>query len=107
MVDDHIQVRRLVSRLLADVPLAAIEAGTVASALEILASPQPVSLLLCDLELPDGTGVELIQRALRLRPSLPALLVSGYDVTGAGYDFILKPFEPELLLRKIRSLLGE
>ncbi len=54
-------------------------AGSGAEALEILGSPVEVDALLTDLVLPGGIdGFELIKEALRIRPKLAVLPMSGY-----------------------------
>jgi CheY-like chemotaxis protein len=107
VVDDNKQVCRFIGQLLIDLPAEALLAYSKQEALTILASDAPISCLLTDLKLPDGTGLELISEANRLRPDLPTLLMSGYDLAGSGVSSIVKPFEPSNLLERIRSLLLE
>lgn len=70
-------------------------------------------LVLLDLGLPDGDGVEWL-RALRAAGSrMPVLIVTARDglddrVTGldtGADDYLVKPFEPRELLARIRALL--
>jgi CheY-like chemotaxis protein len=107
VVDDNKQVCRFIGQLLIDLPAEVLMTYSKQEALTILASDAPLSFLLTDFKLPDGTGLELIAEASRLRPRLPTLLMSGYDLAGSGVMSIVKPFEPNDLLERIRSLLTE
>jgi CheY-like chemotaxis protein len=93
VVDDDKTFRRLVSRLLAALDLGVVvEAGTVASALEVAARLQPVAVLV-DAGLPDGSGIELAAR-LAAAPWSPRVVLTSSDLevaTRAGaIPFIAK-----------------
>lgn len=90
-------------------------ARTVASARLALALPAAVDVLLLDLHLPDGSGLDWL-RELRATPkhrTLPVLVL-----TGEGDDRVLnavqklnaalltKPFSPTKLVARIAALLG-
>jgi DNA-binding response OmpR family regulator len=72
-------------------------------------------LLLSDLILPDGRGTDLALLLRRSKPSLAAILVSGYTddqdklerVKKEGLPFLPKPYASESLLRKIAEVLKE
>jgi DNA-binding NtrC family response regulator len=70
-------------------------------------------LVLCDLMLPEGTGLELLRELRTRRPGLPVIMITGYataetalEALQAGAtDFLPKPFdEPELLNQVRRAL---
>ena len=70
-------------------------------------------VMLLDLGLPDGDGVDWLRAKRRQKWPTPVLIVSARDAlddrvlgldTGAD-DYIVKPFEPEELLARIRVLL--
>jgi FixJ family two-component response regulator len=85
-----------------------------ATAEEFLASAQlrrPGCLVL-DLRLPGMSGIDLMAHLRVAALEVPTILVTGYDVrlrwaelTGARYC-LLKPFEPEVLVRAVRSCLA-
>ena len=72
-------------------------------------------LLLSDLILPDGRGTDLALLLRRSKPSLAAILVSGYTddqdklerVKKEGLPFLPKPYASESLLRKVAEVLKE
>jgi CheY-like chemotaxis protein/anti-sigma regulatory factor (Ser/Thr protein kinase) len=75
----------------------AVDSG--AAALGIIEN-DPVDLLLTEYELPDMSGVDLLERARASRPTLPAIMMTNHDepdaVIGAlrnkAIDFLSKPF---------------
>jgi two-component system response regulator QseB len=69
-------------------------------------------LVLLDLNLPDGDGLQLLARLRRERQSLPVLILSARDAlndrlrgldSGAD-DYLVKPFELAELLSRVRAL---
>ncbi len=69
-----------------------------------------VSLLITDVELPDGSGIEVAREALRQDPGLPVIVCSGYDATddtrslGPTAHPLLKPIEPDELEALVERL---
>jgi response regulator RpfG family c-di-GMP phosphodiesterase len=73
-----------------------------------------VHLLLSDVVMPGMTGPQLVAKALAQRPSLKVLYVTGYSdstilshgIIETGLVLLKKPITPDLLLRKVRTVLG-
>lgn len=73
---------------------------------------RPFSLVVLDLNLPDGSGLELLRR-LRARSALPVLILTANDleldqVTGlelGADDYVTKPFSLAVLLAKTEALI--
>lgn len=78
IVDDHEVVRRGLAWMLKNaVPAAAIgEASTAEEAARLL-EKQNWSLMILDVGLPDRSGLDFLGEALRLRPALPVLVLTG------------------------------
>jgi len=113
LVEDHVDTARIMGRLLAGEGYIVEKAGDVASALKV-AGEQTFDLILSDLGLPDGTGLDLI-RALRQQGSVvPAIALSGYgqdqDIQQsreAGFAaHLTKPVNIGLLANTIERIAG-
>lgn len=92
-------------------------ASTIAGAREVLcgehASSPEVSLVLLDIGLPDGDGVEFCRQLRTLKPSLNVILLTarseeidvvvGFDA--GATDYVTKPFRLGELLARVRSRL--
>ena len=116
IVDDLLQARRILTKLLKKLGISQIfEAEGLGTALASLTN-HPVDIIIADLNLKDGTGLELI-RKLRSAPataSLPVIIITsdadrsqvveGAELGVAG--FLLKPFDKNMLLEKIEEALG-
>jgi DNA-binding NtrC family response regulator len=91
-------------------PIVVRHAATLAAAREALLTLRPAALLL-DLELPDGSGLDLIEtaRAAGLNPA--AIVITGHGSVNAAvgamragaYDFLVKPVDAERLLTTLRN----
>ncbi len=72
-----------------------------------------IHLLLTDMVMPGMSGIELKQKAEKMRPPLKFLFMSGYTDQSLIVDgsleseaaFIEKPFTPNTLGRKVREVL--
>ena len=98
LVEDHADTRRVMIRLLESFGCTVAASETVAGAVA-LAEAQPFDLVISDIGLPDGTGVELLEQVRRTQPSLRGIAISGFGQTAdlqrsldAGYDaHLVKP----------------
>jgi two-component system cell cycle sensor histidine kinase/response regulator CckA len=116
VVEDEPVVRRLARMALEEVGYAVIEASDGVEALAALQrTDHSIQFVLSDVVMPGMGGQELARILRSDRPELPLLFMSGYqgeDVTDRGLlepgaAFIQKPFAPQELTRRVRSLLDE
>jgi CheY-like chemotaxis protein len=117
LVEDHDGIARACQRLLVSHGHFVIRAAGAASALTA-AEREKFDLLICDLSLPDGNGLELLSgiraRSERLQAGLklPAIAISGsvYDddiarCLAAGFSaHVAKPFDEDGLLAVIAQV---
>jgi DNA-binding response OmpR family regulator len=108
LVEDHGDTRTTLVSLLSRCGHTVIAAETQAEALKLL-NGERVDVLLCDLGLPDGDGLEVVVGAKSLNPDIKAVALTGRDsdddyATGfyAGFDhYLTKPFD----FGELRSLI--
>jgi two-component system, OmpR family, KDP operon response regulator KdpE len=109
VVEDEPRIRQFVRRALASEGFAVTEADTVRAALTQASSCQP-SMVLLDLGLPDGDGMDFI-RELRGWSEIPIIVLSArttetdkVQALDAGADdYLSKPFGVAELLARVRA----
>lgn len=105
VVEDDPALVRLLTRYLERAGLPCLAATTIAEA-KLTLTQSAVGLLLVDLTLPDGSGVEFLAAALQNAPELRGILCSGYPLTLSLFPaelhprlaILQKPFSPADLL---------
>lgn len=113
IVEDMATVRLFVTEVLEDAGYRCTQAVDVESALERLQNDPSIQLLLTDVGLPRMSGRELADVARGWREGLPILFMTGYAETalnrqeflGTGMDMLVKPFQINELLDKVRRTL--
>jgi len=109
VVEDRETIRIMVEETLSRRGFAVRACGTAAEGQRLLESVN-ADLLLTDLQLPDGSGLDLLVQGLAKNPRLPVLVMSAYGTISiaveamklGAYDFITKPFDTKHLV----SLVG-
>jgi DNA-binding NtrC family response regulator len=112
LIDDDPGLPEVIELLLARAGYQALHAGTVGEGLARVAAAMP-DVVLTDLKLPDGTGLDVVERLHRERPELPLILITSYSslesaigaLRGGAIDYLVKPFENEDLLRAVQRAL--
>jgi two-component system, OmpR family, KDP operon response regulator KdpE len=111
LIDDEIAIQRSVQPLLRSQGYDVRVAATAWEAEEAFAQDQPDALIL-DLGLPDADGLEVCQW-VRDRSDVPIIVLSARDaerekvraLDAGADDFVCKPFGPEELLARVRTVL--
>jgi two-component system, cell cycle sensor histidine kinase and response regulator CckA len=114
LVEDEERMRNLIRELLESARYNVVTARDGSEALLIAEAYQrPIHLLLTDVIMPRLNGTELAGRLKGYRPDIRILFMSGYaagavinrSLLGDSTEFLQKPFPPDELLEKVRSLL--
>jgi putative two-component system response regulator len=105
VVDDDSTLRRIIVRILGRAGYQCFEAPGPTEA-QVLVRARAFSLVTCDVNMPDGSGLDLIVALREQQPDLAVVMVSGMDdprtaatATGLGaYGYVVKPFEANEML---------
>jgi two-component system cell cycle response regulator CpdR len=115
LVEDEPHILRLLSDYLADEGYRVLEASDSTQAFEILATKPQLDLLVTDFRLPGGvSGVMIAEPALKLRPEMKVIFISGYPIEihesgspiARSAPIIAKPFSLDRLRTQIQQLLA-
>ena len=80
------------------------------SGIEAFLSATP-DVVLCDLRLPDMSGMELFEKLHRVDARVPIILMTGYGTAGTAiaatlrgaFEYVLKPLDPDSLIPIVES----
>ena len=115
IVEDDPVAQELLAEFLEMNAIECLKAGNEEQALALLASGQPINLMLTDLRMLPHDGLHLIRKVRESeRSALPIIIMSGdanvRDAIDAMHlhvvDFLLKPIDTDKLLKLIREELG-
>src|ERR1700716_3828007 len=114
VVEEEPVVRGVLLEMLADQGYRALEAVDGPSGLRILRNPERVDLLVTDVGLPGMNGRQRADQAGEAGPDLKIRFITGYAESVAmsdsflqpGMEMITKPFDLEILSRRIRAMIS-
>jgi putative two-component system response regulator len=114
VVDDEPQVQRLIARILERHGFHCELAASAEEARKLLESKENTfQLMLCDVNMPGESGLELLSSTLATHPEVAALMVTGADdpkmaesaIELGAFGYLTKPFRPnELMINIVNAL---
>lgn len=112
VVDDERKMRRVLQMLLEQMQLESLPAESGEDALAIVVA-QKVDLVVTDLQMPGIGGMEFFRRLRALDPEVPVIVLTAYGtietavdaMKHGAFDFILKPFDVEVMEAAVRNAL--
>jgi PAS domain S-box-containing protein len=113
LVEDDADVRIVTAAQLKQLGYTVHAVATGAEAIDLIESPARIDITLTDIVLPGGVdGVTLVKEALRARPNMGLLCMSGYDPIQKHHrwlkiqniEFLEKPFSSHRLAEALEAL---
>jgi CheY-like chemotaxis protein len=111
VVDDDELVLEVVQKLLSTLPYTVVATSSPEKAIQIL-SMWEIAVLLCDLNMPQIDGVEVLTKARQINPDVVSILITGFadhEATiraineGGIWKFIPKPWKNEELVEVMKQ----
>lgn len=115
IVEDDASILMVLSAYLSSEGYRVLQAENGEEAFAILASKPNLDLMITDFRLPGGiSGVEIAEPAVKLRPDLKVIFISGYPAEiresnspiARSAPILAKPFDLDVLQEQIRKLLA-
>jgi DNA-binding NtrC family response regulator len=113
VVDDERSIREFLTILLQQEEYEVVTAASVREGIDALADDQP-DLVMCDLKLPDGTGLEVLQHARDKRIATPFIIITAHTtpqhaleaLRAGAAEYLSKPFNVDDLKTILTKLLA-
>ena len=111
IVEDEILIRMNIADEFRNAGFEVIEAANAQEALSILQADQAVDAVFSDVKMPGSLdGIALARRIRADYPSIKVFVTSGHSapsgLDGAIDGFVRKPYDPPLVIEKIRQSFG-
>lgn len=97
IIDDEEKLRQLLKRIISLEGFDVAEAGTLKEGKKLL-EKEPVDVILCDVKLPDGNGVDFVKQVRQDHPSTEIILLTAYGnvpdgvqaMRNGAFDYLMK-----------------
>jgi len=114
VVDDEDGIRQALTRFLTRLGYDVHAAANAAEALQLLPAHHPQAML-CDIRMPETSGVELLPKVLAQDPDLAVLMLTAIDeprtaiecLKLGAYDYLIKPVDLEELELSLQHALRQ
>jgi DNA-binding NtrC family response regulator len=114
LVEDRDSLRRMLEAALSQDGYEVAAAADGQAGIRLLAA-RPFDFVLTDLQLPDVSGLRVLEASRAAQPRVPVVVLTGFGTVGSAveamklgaYDFLEKPLELDDLARLIEQALGE
>src|SRR5215213_8439162 len=114
IVDDDQSIRFVLEKALAREELAVRSFSSGRDVMAALASDEP-QVLVSDIRMPGGSGIELLHRIKSTHPALPVIIMTAYSdldsavsaFQGGAFDYLPKPFDVPKAVELIRRAVEE
>jgi DNA-binding NtrC family response regulator len=114
VVDDETVIREGLKRILEAEEFVVETCASGYGAIESM-QQRDFDLIITDLKMPGMDGIEVLKSVRTLQPAVPVILITGYAsvdtaveaMKNGAFDYLQKPFAPDLLLDKVTNALSQ
>lgn len=113
IIDDENDLNTINKRILEKNSYLPITANSVKEAVNIIQTPKNIQLIVTDIILPDGNGIEIYQTIKNRNLEIPIIFVTGYteddipaEIKICGAPIIKKPFALKEFLKTVKNVLN-
>jgi two-component system NtrC family response regulator len=107
IVDDEPNYRLVLSEMLSAEGYEALTAGSGEEAFGIFEEHPGIDIVLTDMTMPNGNGIELLEKVKALRPEVPVIMLTAHGtiplavktVKDGAFDYLTKPYRNDELIR--------
>jgi cyclic di-GMP phosphodiesterase len=115
VVDDELEIREIVTSMLAAAGYECQQATSGKEALTLFDEGAQFNLVLCDLIMPELDGISLLEQIQKRSSGTPFVMLTAIrDISVAllairrgAYDYLIKPFDREQLLATVRRAVAD
>ena len=112
LIDDEEKLRSLLSRIIKLEGFTVLEAGNLKAGAKLL-EKENIDIVLCDVKLPDGNGVDFVKMIKPLYPSVEIILLTAYGnitdgvqaMKNGAFDYITKGDDNEKIIPLLNKAL--
>lgn len=112
IIDDDVDLLNMLSMFLKQNGYATSAAPSGRKGLKLL--DESVDLILCDIKLPDHSGLDVLTKIKKVYPQIPVILITGYSEVSSAVealrrgatDYVNKPLFPDEILLRIKEVIG-
>ena len=105
LIDDEEKLRKLMNRIISREDFVVTEANNLKQAEKLLEKDQP-EVILCDVKLPDGNGVDFVSKIKEKYPGIEVILLTAYGnihdgvqaIKNGAFDYIVKGDDNEKII---------
>ncbi|MDR1166517.1 MAG: sigma 54-interacting transcriptional regulator [Deltaproteobacteria bacterium] len=113
IVDDEPNYQLVISEMLTAEGYAVLTAGSGEEAFKLFEAHPEMDLVLTDMTMPNGNGIELLEKVKEARPEVPVIMLTAHGTVElavkamkqGAFDYLTKPYKNDELTRTVAKAL--